>query len=217
MIAALLLACGGPVPSTGTDPVIPKGDPPVVTDPSEGTVTPLGDAPLPEVRPDGRPWRRMDIEQLDASMRRVTNGIGWDVNGVDQFTALSATLGVPDYIQVTAEDLAPGLLFQKFLDDASNAVCRDLLERESTGGAENVFLVHADLSDTIERDRPAIEENLSMLLLRFHGREVPVGDPRLEPWVFLYEGAERVTGGDAMESWRTVCVALFTHPDFYTY
>ncbi|MCB9696899.1 MAG: hypothetical protein H6738_09000 [Alphaproteobacteria bacterium] len=215
MIAALLLACGGPG-TTGTDPVgpDPKVDPPVVTDPSEGTVTPIGDAPLPEASSDGRPWRRMDIEQLDASMRQVTNGIGWDVNGVDQFTALSATLGVPDYLQVTSEDLAPGLLFQKFLDDAANAVCRDLLERESTGGAENVFLVHVDLAT---RDQAAIEENLSMLLLRFHGREVPVGDPRLEPWIFLYEGADLVTGGDAMETWRTVCVALFTHPDFYTY
>ena len=57
---------------------------------------------------------------------------------------------------------------------------------------------------------------MSALLLRFHGRAVPVGDPELEPWVGLFDDIYATTGQPEL-GWRTVCVGLFTHPDFYSF
>lgn len=210
MIALLLLACGGP------EPVAPSPTVPDPLPPAHGSVDPLAEAPLPEAAVPPRAWRRMDIDQLDAAIRVATGGIGWDENGESQLQDLAPTLGVPDFISTTVEDLTPGLLFQKFLDDAANAVCDELIDREAPGPAENVFLVHATVNDTFARNPAAIEDNLAYLLLRFHGRQVAPGDPAMQRWVWLYEGAEHVSG-DPSVAWRTVCVGLLTHPDFYTY
>ncbi|MBX2798532.1 MAG: hypothetical protein KTR31_12700 [Myxococcales bacterium] len=198
IVVTLLAGCGG---STGSEPT--------------ADVDPLGQAPLPTDQLRG--WRRMDIQQLDASIRRVTGGIGWDDSrGNSEFVALSATLGVPDYLDVTTEDLQPTLLFQKFLDDAAHEVCDELVDREATGGAGNVLLVGLTADDTFAEHRAEIEGALSSALLRFHGRSVATTDPQLEPWTFLFESTELVTESPR-SAWRTVCVGLLTHPDFYTY
>jgi hypothetical protein len=226
----LLWACGGPavdeVPSAPSD-----GEP--VVEPSTGSPTVpqvlhpelLGDARAdtlgtvqpPEARPEGRVRRRMDIDQLNASLRAVTGGIGWDDGDDDQLEELSSTLGRPDYAESTHEDLSPGLLFAKFLDDAANHVCDALVERESVGAADNVFLVHVDLTDTSASAPQAVEDNLQHALLRFHGHDLPDGDPRLEPWRFLFDTTVEVTGGDTFAGWRSVCIALLVHPDFTLY
>lgn len=211
-VLGALLACGGgpaaPAPVATPDPPLP---------PPTGAWDGHGASPLPAPGPGVRDRRRMDVDQLDASVRAVTGGIGWDVNGKNQLASLSATLGKPDYLQNTYEDLSPSLLFQKFLEDAAASVCDQLVARERAGGPDNVFLVLVDASDSSLADRAGIEANLSAALLRFHGRDVPPGDPRLEPWMFLFEGAELAGGGDPILAWETVCVALLTHPDFYTY
>ena len=163
--------------------------------------------------------RRMDIEQLDAAMRRATGGLGWDdSSGRSMFTAQAATLGVPDYVQSTSEDLEISALFIKFLDDASRSVCDRLMTREAAAApGERVFLVHADLDARLPADAAAIDQNLSMLLLRFHGRRVAVDSPELAPWHDLMDQALAASPDDAAPAWRTTCVALFEHPDFYTY
>ena len=80
-----------------------------------------------------QPWRerrRMDVDQLEASLREVTGGIGWErMNGdgtvrTRYFREYADTLGMPDYINSSAEDLSVSLLFQKFLDDAARSACR---------------------------------------------------------------------------------------------
>ena len=184
--------------------------------PAEVDVTEVGEITLPtEETPRG--WRRMDIEQLDASIRRVTGGIGWDdTRGNSEFSALSATLGVPDYLDSTTEDLEPSLLFQKFLDDAANQVCEELVRRELQSTSGRVLMGDALVTDTLDTNREAIESALSNALKRFHGRTVEVDSPKLEPWTFLFESATLVTS-DSELAWRTVCVGLLTHPDFYTY
>ena len=62
--------------------------------PSETTVPGRVGDPTPVdlgTGPD-RPLRRMDIEQLDAAMRRATGGIGWDDgSGNPQFTRFRTT------------------------------------------------------------------------------------------------------------------------------
>ena len=80
----------------------------------------------------GRPHRRMNVDQLKTAMEQVSGGIGWtevvDGEAVDLFDQLSVTLGRPDYLASTHEELAPGLLFQKFLEDASRSICPTLAE-----------------------------------------------------------------------------------------
>ena len=176
----------------------------------------LGDAEPPAPAAAGRPLRRMDIDQLNATLRAVT-GVGWEINGVDQFEVLASTLGRPDYSPSTAEDLQPSLLFQKFLDDAANAVCDELVAREAPGGAGNVFLVHVAATDSSVSNPTGVEDNLQAALLRFHGNVVPDGDPRLAPWSWLFDTTVDVTGGDTEAAWRAVCIGLVTHPDFTMY
>ncbi len=184
------------------------------------------------------PWRerrRMDIDQLDESIRAVSGGIGWerwatDASGVPYvreryFDTLSDTLGVPDYVNSASEDLTVSLLFEKFLDDAARDVCRRLADREAgdgaayDGAAVGIF-DPVDVSTT-DNSSTQISEALANLLLRFHGRRLAPDDPQLTPWRDLYGRLE--TAVNAAEppaprrAWEGVCIALLTHPDFYTY
>ncbi len=205
----LLLACqdapsGSPSDPPPTTPTIPGG----------GFEAPVA-APLSDGDPVARTPHRMNVDQLKASMERVSGGIVWMEDDVVMFDDLAATLGKPDHIASTTEDLTPNLLFQKFLDDAATATCEGILDREASA-AGTALLVHATLGDTWESNPDAIEENLAAALLRWHGRKVLPGEPQLEPWTFLFESTQHV-GGDTRRAWTTVCVALFTHPDFYAY
>jgi len=176
------------------------------------------------------PWRsrrRMDIDQLDRSIRAVTGGIGWDSGGADNrtsnFTRYGDTLGVPDFINSSSEDLSASLLFAKFLDDASRDVCRRLANRE--GGSPGAYdgepagiFAPVDVNEA-EPAQADVDAALSSMLLRFHGRRVPVGDAQLRPWRELYA---RIAATEAAietprRAWEGVCVALLTHPDFFTY
>ncbi|MCO4769143.1 MAG: hypothetical protein KDA24_03880 [Deltaproteobacteria bacterium] len=196
-VALLLLAVGCGTPEVSVETV--------------GTV---------DVVPDtfSRERRRMNVDQLRSAVIATTGGISWTelrgTTNVDLFLELSPTLGKPDYLGATEEELEPALLFQKFLDDASKKVCADLIELEQlrTPG-ERVFLVRAELTDPATSQ--AARANLRAALLRFHGHDWPEGDSRLQPWQRLIEQADDGFGIEL--AWQTVCVALFTHPDFYSY
>ncbi len=194
-------------------------------DPVGITVSRNGESEInPAVRPPEDPTRsrrRMDIDQLDTSIRSVTGGIGWtEMNGqteVNLFESLASTLGKPDYLEITDEDLEPTAMFQKFLDDASRSVCDKLMSAEqSRSTAERTFFLHAEATDSLAERPEQVKANLQYLLLRFHGKKVAVDGPQMEPWTWLVQSAEHV-GAEAPEVWRTVCVGLLIHPDFYTY
>ncbi len=74
--------------------------------------------------------------------------------------------------------------------------------------------MHADFRD--EPGSAEVSENMRHSLLAFHGVEVGVSDPRLTPWLGLWESAYGIDGS-AQTAWQVTCVALFTHPDFYSY
>jgi hypothetical protein len=170
----------------------------------------------------GRDWRRMDLDQLKASIEQVSGGVVWSSSGgrdtIDKFDELALTLGKPDYLESTHEDLDASLLFQKFLKDAASAVCADILEEEwRRTASERVFVTELSLSDIWETHEVGVRANLSKLLLRYHGRVVAVDDAELEEWVWLFRSVSHVTEDNAQTSWNAICVALITHPDFYTY
>ena len=172
---------------------------------------------LPEVIPPHRDRKRMDIDQLSAAILAATNGVGWTVNGDDQFEELARTLGKPDYFDLTSEDLEPAALFQKFLDDAARHVCYELADTEVELATEQrVLMVHASPEDTLASAPEKIEQNLAYLLKRYHGRHVALDGAGMQSFRWLYESAEHVTQ-DPVLAWRTVCVGLIVHPEFYTY
>jgi hypothetical protein len=67
-----------------------------------------------------------------------------------------------------------------------------------------------------------IDRNLSYLLMRFHARRVEPSSPAVARWRGLWNRTARpdmapMAPPDTLTAWRAVCVALITHPDFYTY
>ncbi len=168
-----------------------------------------------------RTRRRMDIDQLNASVRQVTGGVFWSEERgnteVDLFEDLSATLGRPDYLQQTQEDLEVSLLFQKFLGDAARDVCGRLAEQErEAAAADRYLLISVEPTDTLDSAPAAVEENLRALLLRYHGHSVAPESGLLNRWRWLFQSTVHLTG-DPVIGWRAVCVGLMTHPDFFTY
>lgn len=193
---------------------------PETVDPSTGQ---LGDGQAVDLLPPppedaSRARRRMDIDQLEATLVQTTGQNWTDNNGNSQFTELSRTLGKPDYIDLTSEDLEPAALFQKFLDDAARDACfkAAAAEADTVTLDPPVLMVYAKKTDTLATASQKIEKNLAYLLLRFHGKHVTSESPEMDSWRWLYQSAELVSGDPAL-AWRTVCVGLVTHPNFYTY
>tara|TARA_B100001093_G_scaffold385297_1_gene371139 strand:+ start:365 stop:835 length:471 start_codon:yes stop_codon:yes gene_type:complete len=156
----------------------------------------------------------MNLDQLESAFLRVSNDLNWTerANGVDVslFQTLSATLGKPDFIQVTTEALDPTALFQKFLDDAARQVCQKMVARDSERNEANPSLLLDRLADT------TIDAHLSNLVLRFHNRQLDEDSNDLAQWRWFVDSLRHVAESDE-QIWHAVCVALFTHPDFYTY
>jgi hypothetical protein len=213
LVGGLLSACTTEPPDPGT---------PDLPDPVVDQLDPLGGGqllPEPPAANEGiRNRRRMDLDQLQAAISTATGGIYWGMDeGEIKFRSLAQTLGVPDYLDITTEDLSPNMLFQKFLGDAARNVCEQLIDRElQSAGNERIFLVHVAEGDTLESNPDGVEDNLRYLMSRFHSRQVDSGSHLLNPWTWLFESSLHVTN-DPPSAWRTVCVGLITHPDFYSY
>lgn len=210
----LLCGCpGDPEPEPGPaglpDPVVDQLDPI-----AQGELIP--EAPGPDEGIRNR--RRMDLDQLEAAIETVTGGIYWGgATGDRNFDDLSQTLGKPDFLDITTEDLAPSMIFQKFLGDAARDVCEQLKDRDVAAAAEDrILFVEVGLEDTFETNPKGVEANLIYLLARYHSTELEAGSAQLNPWLWLFESSVHVTD-DPVAAWRTVCVGLITHPNFYSY
>lgn len=183
---------------------------------TELPVEPGPETPIDLGLEPARPRRRMDVEQLDRSIERAT-GRRWMSGTTALFESNARTLGVPDYLMATNEDLEISPLFTKFVDDAARSVCTSLVAEDAdAAAADRIFFVHAEPTAMLPADAAAIDENLQYLLLRYHGRRIEDGGADLGVWRDLFADARAATD-DPEEAWRTVCVALIDHPDFYTY
>ena len=197
------------------DELIALESPPVV----DGALIDAAKVDLaPTLPPPARPRKRMNIDQLDLALRRASGGIGWTTtSGTNELTTLALTLGKPNYTDVTAEDLEPSALFQKFLADAGNVICTKIVSKDiAAAKADRVLLTDVEPKDTILSNPAGVDATLRHALLRFHGRVVPADAAELQTWRFLFEGATNVTG-KSTEGWRAVCAAMIQHPAFTTY
>jgi hypothetical protein len=223
-LAPALLAC-----SSGDSPVGADTDQPVGTEdgasegpaPDDaagadgGTTEPGFDGP-------GRNARRLTVDQLAASVLVVTGGIGWVQNfgegPVDMFDALRSTLGAPDYLTVTSENLEPNLVLAKFLEDGAQQICLAWTAAEQERApAERTLIAHSDPTSVADED---VLTTLRALQLRLYGRVVSAEeDAELSGLLELFQQASGAKGAspNATAGWLAVCIAMLTDPGFVLY
>ena len=245
--AALLGACAG----------APDMLPPAKEVLGRAIATPLGPAPaLPDGHPIvplaepasnggrvGRAPRRLDVEQLRASLLAAT-GHTWvasrrvldpespsgftQLADADMLEALAATLGRPDYVTSTSESIEPAVTFAKLAGDAARSACRAAVQGDAAGKSPPHILVRVAARDTRTSNRPAVEANLSFLALRFWARRIAPGDPELARLADLFERARSApastdasgtarAAATTLDGWRAVCIAMATDLQFLTY
>jgi hypothetical protein len=215
-LSVMVIACNGSAPSDVEPVPEPTTTPPVSTPgvlspaiQSQSTSTEQTEVDAPDLRQPvtrHRLRKRLNIDQLDQAILAASNGIRWRQDNDDNLLAtLAFTLGKPDYFEVTTEDLGTTVLFMKFLEDAAGSVCRQMTERDLANDSHDLIAPSEGLALQIES-----------LLLRFHNRSLSEDHPDSKQWLWLYETALRISDSE-IEAWRTVCVALIRHPDFYTY
>ncbi len=221
LLLVSILAAACPEPEPIEPPRETELPPPVTED-----LIPLGPSDLFPPQPGAdegiRARRRMDLNQVSAALKVATGGQEWaDADtGALLFDELGPTLGRPDHIQRTAWDLNPSMLFQKFMGDAARDVCEKMKDAdlEST---DPILMKHVSPDDDLQSNPGGVEANLRYLLLRFHSLDLPEGSELLTPWMDLFEAALSPPEGEGPTSpasaWRTVCVGLVIHPNFYSY
>jgi hypothetical protein len=188
------------------------------------------DHPPVDLPPSSRGPRRLDVDQLMATIKTVANPespnpdagpITWNYA---TSTSMLKTMGKPDYIYVTDEDLTPSTLYMKFAGDIANDVCGKMLQGVHRG---EVLMKDVATTDTLQTNPTAVKAHLRWLYLRFFGRYVADDDeatiqPLLTVFDQVVQAAQAPDSGvsasnAAVEGWRAVCVASFTSPDFHLY
>ncbi len=172
----------------------------------------------PEEVPETKRIRRLTADQFFASLS-VATGQRWD----DQ-EEFAATLGRPDFAEVTVEGREMSVGFAKLAGDAARQTCRRAVEedRNTASPAERVILREIDDVDQLDPFDPNVGANLRYLSLRFLGvHAVDDADRRLQPWFSVLrdglEATDEARFGEAEDRWIAVCTGLALHPDFLTY
>ncbi|NUP12005.1 MAG: hypothetical protein HOW73_38655 [Polyangiaceae bacterium] len=211
----------------------PGGDDPT------GNTTPIGDAPPldhPPIDDEALPVKPAAVRRLSLSqLRRIlplafgleadgTTPVTWHLeDGRQGLNAMAPTLGEPDYIEVTEENLEASPMYVKFMDDAARDVCNRAIDADiaKTNAAERVVMRHAGIDADSDE---AISKNLAYLVLRLHGVRLEAGDEDIARWQGVYDGAlaEAKTAAEEdadakVEAWNAVCVALTVAPEFHLY
>lgn len=169
---------------------------------------------------------RMQIEQIRRSIEVVTGGLTWTEdfgNGpARMLDVLGPTMGEPDYLLVTEENLEPSLIVAKFMQDASHRVCTRWVAAEAEKpAAERTLVRHGGAFDS--RDAADVTPALRALQLRFFARFVPDDGSQdataIGPLKELFDTAANtsVPGREARDGWLAVCIALMTDPEFVVY
>ncbi len=165
----------------------------------------------------------MTVEQLARSIPVVTDGLRWVEDfgdgPTDMLAVLAPTLGAPDYIRVTEENLEPTLIVAKFMADASHRICVQWVARdEALPAAERSLVTHGAAWQS--QDPADVQANVRALLLRMFSRYVAPDDAAaVAPLAELFRTAAATAAPDraAQDGWLAVCIALMTDPEFILY
>ena len=206
---AMLLGCGDSESDNNSDTPVEEVTEETESSTLEETVVGEGDIE-PAQMEESRSRMRMNIDQLQASMKHIT-GVDWMSGNKVLWDEFRTSLGVPDYQETVSEDLTANVIFQKFLQDAATYSCQQWREHDGSAGPYAFFDEAYD-----ETEPETVVDNLRYLRRLVHGHFAEAEDPMIESLQELYTLVyQRTQDHDA--TWNTVCVALFTHPDFYTY
>jgi hypothetical protein len=212
MMLFLMLAChsDGPAKKASTvseEPVTPVTPPePSVPEVEE---TEVGEGEIvPTASVHARQLKRMTVSQVRDAMEQISGGVRWGDEDDSDWDVYAGTLGVADYQLRVENDRSPSVMFQKFLDDAATSTCLAWLQ--ATGSS---FYAIDDSSST---DRDDVRSNIVALRWQIQGKERDASVPIIDDYEQLFIRAnERTESLDY--AWQTVCVAMFTHPDFFMY
>ena len=168
--------------------------------------------------PETKRIRRLTADQFFASLE-IATGQRWDDQ--EQF---AATLGRPDFAEVTVEGREMSVGFAKLAGDAARETCRRAVEqdRNTADAAARAILPRIGNIDQLDPFDANVGDNLRYLVLRFHGvYATDDADRRLQPWfTLLQDGLSATDEGrfaEAEDRWVAVCTGLALHPDFLTY
>ena len=205
VVCLALAGCGQPGGTAPADaPTAPSDVPP------DARQDDLGGVDLPEDEPiAARQLKRMTIAQVRDSMERITGGVAWGDPEESKWDRYADTLGVADYQLRMEADRTPSVMFQKFLDDAATETCVAWVE----GEGDHAFFAGEVPEPT---DRAALVSQVSALRWAIQGRPRTDRAVVVDDVVTLFTTVHQRTG-DSTLAWQTVCVALFTHPDFFLY
>jgi hypothetical protein len=172
----------------------------------------------PEQVPETKRIRRLTADQFFASLE-VATGQRWDDE--EQF---AATLGRPDFAEVTVEGREMSVGFAKLAGDAARQTCRLAVQQDRDAPDQESRVILRRITEVGQLDPfgANVGDNLRYLLLRFHGvYAVGDDDRRLQPWFTLLQGGLSATDearfAESEERWAAVCTGLALHPDFLTY
>jgi hypothetical protein len=168
--------------------------------------------------PETKRIRRLTADQFFASLE-IATGQRWDDQ--EQF---AATLGRPDFAEVTVEGREMSVGFAKLAGDAARETCRRAVEqdRNTADAAARAILPRIGNIDQLDPFDANVGDNLRYLVLRFHGvYATDDADRRLQPWfTLLQDGLSATDEGrfaEAEDRWIAVCTGMVLHPDFLTY
>ena len=172
----------------------------------------------PEEVPETKRIRRLTADQFFASLF-VATGQRWDDE--EEF---AATLGRPDFAEVTAEGREMSVGFAKLAGDAARQTCRRAVQedRELSNPDDRAILQKVNDVGQLDPFDPGVAETLRYLMLRFLGLYVTDdADRRLEPWLDVMQAGldpiDETRFEQAQDRWIAVCSGLALHPDFLTY
>ena len=202
MMVWLALACGGsdPKPPVESEPSV---DIPEVTESEWGDIV----EPVPPAT-NTRQLKRMTVAQVRDSMERIADEVVWGSGSNSDWDAYAETLGVADYQLRVTLDLSPSIMFQKFLDDAAGATCAGWIAAD-----ESTFHTMSDPDST---ERADLRENIVGLRWKIQGKNRDIPDDIIDRYETVFTTVHTRTASTEA-AWTTVCVAMFTHPDFFMY
>ena len=147
--------------------------------------------------------RRMSVDQLSRSIESFGN---LEPGSIEIPEFLAFTLGKPDYLQTTEENLEPSPLFMKFMMDLGGIICPPLAASDEERPAdERIFTRYSSLSD-----------NLGHALLVATGIDGDDAVPYIARLTRVFEAGRVGALGD-VSGYEAVCMALITSPEFLLY